>query len=73
MIVGRFCSDNLKPGDLLVFRGGHNGHLLLVERKQDSSCEPRWSYMNSKGLSPTHVMEWTLLDRLNTGVLEKLG
>ena len=70
MIVGRFCSDDLKPGALLVFRGGHKGHLLLVERKQDPHSEPYWSYMNSEGLSPTHMMEWSLLDRLNTGVME---
>ena len=70
MNVGRFCSDDLKPGALLIFRGGHMGHLLLVEHKHDPRSEPYWSYMNSEGMSPTHVMEWSLLDRLNTGVME---
>ena len=73
MNAGRFNSSDLKPGDLLVFRGGHKGHLLLVERKQDPPCEPCWSYMNSEGMSLKHVLEWSLLDHLNTGVLEVQG
>lgn len=70
MNVGRFCPDDLKPGALLVFRGGRKGHLLLVERKQDPRSEPYWSYMTSEGLSPTITFEWSLLYRLNAGVME---
>lgn len=73
MIAGRFNSSDLKPGTLLVFRMRSKGHLLLVERKQNGFSAPYWSYMNSEGMCGTYATEWSLLDRLNTGVLEIQG
>ena len=75
MTLGRFNSNDLKPGTLLVFcvEVRPKSHLLLVERKQDGFSAPYWSYMNSEGMCDTHVMEWSLLDRLNTDVLKIQG